>query len=121
MIERVTGKNELYYFEKIIEEYEVGNLDIDDDKLIDLTNGLLDFNKNWGLDTVLNKFNPGCDFGPSLECETCHKLGENQCGYTKAIGLAVYVYRNLIKHLPEDYDLLCEFLSEQIERNLFEA
>lgn len=113
----------LNHYEQIIQLYEEGEIELDDDGLVELADEIIDFEDKfwgWGLEYIIRRYKPGCDEGPSIECERCLKLKRGECEYTKAIGLADYIYRNLVKELPRDREILCEYLEQQIEEEISE-
>lgn len=120
---------ELLYYEKLLglENGEIGDLSAEE--MIKIADKILGYDNNeevyfdfqgWSLERVIRKYKRGCRLPTDIHkldgCYVCPLLGKNTCEYTKALGLAVYIYESCIDNLDRDRELLLECIRPQVVR-----
>jgi hypothetical protein len=114
--------NPLAHYEKLVELYEEGKIRLDNEELIELADKIIGFKGDLDEPTWIDwfhnlsyKYQKGCEKSRSPPpCRKCQKLCTDSCDFTKSMGLADYIYRNLVTNLPEIYKTLDAFIIDKI-------
>jgi len=118
----MVNERSVNYYERIIERYEEGKIELDNDELLEIADEILGYDRDGRIEGYYNWYSKKDCEKTSLpkNCCECEKLkNKGGCDFIRAISLADYIYKNLVEKLPEDRKTLCDFLEGSILNEFF--